>query len=86
VQISQAIYSYNRQKSFKAFFWNGRAILSQCIDICMDSLFYVGDCLFSGLPLTDATREAWNFCHPIVVLARVDHHLTHRLLVLFSTI
>ncbi len=40
--------------------------------------FNIGDCLLTGLSLADATRETWNFCHPIVVLARVDHHLPHR--------
>jgi hypothetical protein len=67
---SKAICSYNRQESLKSFFWDGKAIFLQGIDICANSFFYVSNSFLSGPSLADATRETRNLSHPIAILPR----------------
>ena len=73
-------YSYGDKEGIKPFGWYSKLVFFEGRDVTSNRLADAIDGFLPGSALTDAAWKARAFCHPVLVLAWIDNHLSHAVL------
>ena len=72
--------SYRNKQGLEPVDGHRKAIFLKSGDVTLNRFPDVIDGFLAGSALADAAWKAWAFCHPELILPRIDNHLSHAII------